>query len=259
MAQPFYDFPEFQGYSPAHDGVDIDAPAGYPVTAIESGDVVEAGWRNYGGEVAIAVPGTGDSTVTIHLDDIDVAPGQHVSAGEQIGTVGGGVGSKLLKGGRVQPATSQADFGRFSTGYHVHESVFMGQTPDEIERGWADFSRTIDPQPIIDHLRATGQPIWPGTATPGSSHTLAQTTASDSTPVLGGIQDAINALNPATWGAALEHAAGFSDLKNAMGRIVVFGLGVSLVVGGVFVAVKGDQVVVEAVKQAPKVAAKAAI
>lgn len=97
---------------PAHRGIDLCAPAGSPVLAVDSGVVVEAGshwsWGNY----VLIDHGNGYTTRYAHCTSLMVAPGSAVSAGQQIGTVGRtGVASgnhvhfELTSGGRlIDPA-----------------------------------------------------------------------------------------------------------------------------------------------------------
>lgn len=78
-----------QGYHAVHHGIDIRAPRGTAVVAIDEGMVVEVNqdvW-GYGKHVRVAHNGT-LSSLYAHLDQIQVEVGQRVGAGEQIGTVG---------------------------------------------------------------------------------------------------------------------------------------------------------------------------
>ena len=71
-----------------HEGIDIGAPSGTPVAAAMSGTVVQAGVNGgYGNFVAID-HGNGYQTSYGHLSAINVAPGQAVTAGQNIGAVG---------------------------------------------------------------------------------------------------------------------------------------------------------------------------
>jgi murein DD-endopeptidase MepM/ murein hydrolase activator NlpD len=99
-----------------HDGVDIAAPTGTPVTALRSGKVIrsevngsmKSGYGNYV-EVEHA-----DGTVTgyAHLDTRSVKVGQTLSQGQKLGTVGSTGGS---------------------TGPHLHLSVFTGKAGTGID------------------------------------------------------------------------------------------------------------------------------
>lgn len=71
-----------------HDGVDLAAPKGAPIRSIMDGWVVHASsYARYGKLVTVRH----DNDVTshyAHCDDIKVKVGQHVKAGQIIGTVG---------------------------------------------------------------------------------------------------------------------------------------------------------------------------
>ncbi len=72
-----------------HYGIDIAAPAGTPVLAPASGQITLAHPdMYYTGATLILDHGLGVSSTFLHLQDIGVAVGQTVVAGEQIGRVG---------------------------------------------------------------------------------------------------------------------------------------------------------------------------
>lgn len=95
-----------QGYGGLHPGVDLRAPKGTEIRAMSEGVVVEVEeiGVGYGHFVRLAHEGT-LSTLYAHLDKVSVKPGQKVSKGEGIGTVG-------LTG--------------WSTGPHLHFEVHSG-------------------------------------------------------------------------------------------------------------------------------------
>lgn len=76
-----------------HQGVDIGAPAGTPVTSIAAGVVQHAvhslrsGFSGYGKVVTVA-GFDGLYYLYAHLDSVDVAEGQQLQVGQQLGTVG---------------------------------------------------------------------------------------------------------------------------------------------------------------------------
>ena len=108
-------FGEVDRYSPrGHSGLDIAAPEGTPVVAADVGEVLKAYWNGdgYGGLIIIAHP-SGYETWYGHLDRFDVAQGEQVTRGEQIGLMG---------------STG------FSTGSHLHFEVRQdGQLRDPLE------------------------------------------------------------------------------------------------------------------------------
>ncbi|MGB7925834.1 MAG: M23 family metallopeptidase, partial [Pyrinomonadaceae bacterium] len=71
-----------------HKGQDISAPTGTPVIATADGVVVTAGWQRGYGRVVYIDHGNGISTRYGHLSRIDVAVGQVLKRGEQLGLVG---------------------------------------------------------------------------------------------------------------------------------------------------------------------------
>jgi len=91
-----------------HKGQDISAPFGTPVSATADGVVVVAGWQRGYGRVVYLDHGNGISTRYGHLSRLDVAVGQIVKRGAQLGLVG--------SSGR-------------STGPHLHYEVRINGEP----------------------------------------------------------------------------------------------------------------------------------
>lgn len=71
-----------------NNGIDIKAPPGAAVRAVESGEVVYADWNGGYGQMVILDHDGGDYSLYAHLNRIDVAIGQRVGKGSAIGTVG---------------------------------------------------------------------------------------------------------------------------------------------------------------------------
>jgi murein DD-endopeptidase MepM/ murein hydrolase activator NlpD len=71
-----------------HKGQDIAAPMGTPVIATADGNITIAGWQRGYGWVVYIDHGNGITTRYGHLSRIDVAVGQPIRRGEQLGLVG---------------------------------------------------------------------------------------------------------------------------------------------------------------------------
>ncbi len=71
-----------------HNGVDIAAPQGTPVSASRAGVVTAAGWMGGYGKAVVIEHGDGFKTLYGHLSQIGVSSGQRVAAGRFIGRVG---------------------------------------------------------------------------------------------------------------------------------------------------------------------------
>ena len=91
-----------------NNGIDIAAPAGTPVRAVEAGKVVYADWNGGYGQMVILDHDGGYYSLYAHLARMDVAIGESVAAGDRVGSVGetGSLtGAKLhfeiRKGGRA--------------------------------------------------------------------------------------------------------------------------------------------------------------
>lgn len=102
-----------------HSGLDIAAPEGTPIKAMESGTVLEADNFFFSGNMVYLDHGQGLISLYAHMHRIDVKPGDHITKGQVIGTVG--------QTGRV-------------TGAHLHLAVMANQA-------------TIDPALLLEHLK----------------------------------------------------------------------------------------------------------
>ncbi len=97
-----------------HSGVDYAVPVGTPITAVDGGtayNMIDP--RGYGYFVVID-HGNGTGSLYAHLSQQQLASGQRVVAGQQIGLSGGRAGA---------PGSGR------STGPHLHLEVFRGMTP----------------------------------------------------------------------------------------------------------------------------------
>ncbi|MCX7023349.1 MAG: M23 family metallopeptidase [Spirochaetes bacterium] len=95
-----------------HLGLDLSAPRGTPVFACGTGRVAFAGLRILTGNTVILEHLPGVYSICMHMDTIEVAPGDVVRRGARIGTVG---------------STG------FSTGPHLHWELRVAMTPCDPE------------------------------------------------------------------------------------------------------------------------------
>ena len=76
-------------FSEVHRGIDISGNTGEATYATDAGVIVYAGWNNYGyGNMVMIDHGNGFRTLYAHLNSVFVSPGESVSKGTQLGTVG---------------------------------------------------------------------------------------------------------------------------------------------------------------------------
>ena len=90
-----------------HTGLDIAAPEGTPIQAVESGTVIESGDFFFSGNMIYLDHGQGLISLYAHMHTINVKPGDKIEKGQIIGTVG--------ETGRV-------------TGPHLHLAIIANQT-----------------------------------------------------------------------------------------------------------------------------------
>jgi murein DD-endopeptidase MepM/ murein hydrolase activator NlpD len=78
-----------RGFSWFHNGVDIASPAGHPITAAQSGQVIWAGWDVGGLGYSVKINHcNGVSTVYGHMEQLLVKVGQNVEVGDTVGLEG---------------------------------------------------------------------------------------------------------------------------------------------------------------------------
>lgn len=104
------------GEERAHNGLDLAAPAGTPVSAAKAGTVSFAGAAGDYGNLVIVEHAGGGSTYYAHLQSMKVKAGQSLEQGQELGQVG---------------STGLA------TGPHLHFEVRDG------------LGRAVDPQPLL--------------------------------------------------------------------------------------------------------------
>jgi septal ring factor EnvC (AmiA/AmiB activator) len=76
------------GTTVINNGIDIRAPRGTPIKAVESGTVQFVDWYGAYGKTVILDHKGGHYSIYSHLEDANVKPGQKVAHGAVIGTVG---------------------------------------------------------------------------------------------------------------------------------------------------------------------------
>lgn len=159
----YWNHPISQPYIPnRHSGVDfayagVVEPGG-EVRVPFSGHVTATRHDETGGTVLVSIDGVPYTEAFAHLNQIYVRPGDAIQKFQtEIGTTGGGVGDLLLYDGFVHAAERQSDFGKWSTGKHLHFSIFKGNTEQEADRGWSDTSRQVNPTDIVNTLRQNKQ------------------------------------------------------------------------------------------------------
>lgn len=77
-----------QGYGYGHTGIDVDGEFGDPTYATDNGTIVSAGWAGAYGNMVVVDHGNGLVTRYAHLQTLDVAPGQNVAQGQNLGEQG---------------------------------------------------------------------------------------------------------------------------------------------------------------------------
>ncbi len=90
-----------------HSGLDIAAPAGTPITAPAPGTIINIGSYYFNGNTVLLDHGQGLISGYFHMQNISVKPGQSVSRGDLLGTVGAT--------GRV-------------TGPHLHWNIYLNRS-----------------------------------------------------------------------------------------------------------------------------------
>jgi murein DD-endopeptidase MepM/ murein hydrolase activator NlpD len=114
-----------------HNGIDLAAPQGTPVSAMHAGTVVQSGWQGGYGYAVIIDHGDGVETLYGHSSQLLVSEGQEVSAGERIALVGNT---------------------GYSFGPHLHLEVHVDGVPQE-PVGWL-IERDVDIMDVTDPLFA---------------------------------------------------------------------------------------------------------
>lgn len=236
MAKHWYDYPITNPHS-SDDGIDLGDPDNTPLAFPEGGQVIDASYHVYGGQVVVHTP-EGWDEYFIHANKIYAQRGEHVDPEQVVATSGGGVGDLILKQGKVQPATSQSDYQGHSSGYHSEFGEFRdtSQFGDmaQFNEGWGNKARQLDPTSIIAALRLEHPPV----GTPPSDTGLA---GSNQSALQGASADW---KDPNTWGPAIMNgiasSLGFSSPGNMAARLTAYAAGLALIGVGAITVVQPE-------------------
>ncbi len=237
----WYDYPITQEHD-TDDGVDVGTPDNTALSFPEGGQVIDASYHVYGGQVVVHLP-EGYDEYWIHLNKIFVSPGEYVSPDEIIGTSGGGVGGLILKDGHVQPATSQSDYKGHSSGYHSELGYFQDRTAQgsmaEFNKGWGNKLRQLDPRPVMQKIAAAHPQLFYG----AGDASQGQTPSAGTQTQTNGLRNPFNidiGAGLADAGNRLLNSMGFDDAKNALLRRGAGGVGVVLMLGSLVIALQPE-------------------
>ena len=86
--KPLAGYQWVRGFSSVHSGVDLSAPIGTPITAANGGEVMFAGWSNWGYGWSVVIASGPYSEVYGHMSAVSARCGTYVQAGQVIGAVG---------------------------------------------------------------------------------------------------------------------------------------------------------------------------
>jgi murein DD-endopeptidase MepM/ murein hydrolase activator NlpD len=120
-----------------HAGIDLAAAIGEPVRAVRAGYVAvsaPSGALDGYGNVIVVRHASGEATLYAHLNQRNVAPGENVSEGQQIGAVG------VTRGTRADPGKVFA-----RSGAHLHFELLAAWPPPGRKQGRLDPTRLWPP------------------------------------------------------------------------------------------------------------------
>jgi murein DD-endopeptidase MepM/ murein hydrolase activator NlpD len=86
--KPLAGYQWVRGFSSVHSGVDLSAPTGTAITAANGGEVMFAGWSNWGYGYSVVIASGPYSEVYGHMSAVSARCGTYVQAGQVIGAVG---------------------------------------------------------------------------------------------------------------------------------------------------------------------------
>ncbi len=143
-----------------HLGIDLAAPEGRPIVAIEAGTVVSSGWEEGYGQSVVLDHGHGRETRYAHCSRLFVHAGEPVKMGEKIALIG---------------TTGH------STGPHLHfEVIIDGERQDPM---W--FYRFPETQPIVADAKSTAaRPLMLEKLSPSQTRVLQMKSLNEPEPIL---------------------------------------------------------------------------
>jgi len=163
-----------------HYALDIGTPFHTPITAIESGTVIQADYAAWGGEIFVKPDNGSEEYYVYHLDQNSVSPGQHVNAGDLLGLSGG---ENPGYPGALHPAAPE-----WSDGLHTHIGLFTNWASTPI----GTRPQGPDPSALIQGLKV-GQVVG---STKGSLSTdpVTSTPLGGSLPTLPDVQGGLQSM-----------------------------------------------------------------
>lgn len=194
MATNWATYPVTHGYITSYEGPgtdtphfaeDLGTPFHTPITAILPGTVKVADYQGWGGEIFIQPDDKSyPEYYYYHPDRLEVSPGQHVNAGQEIALSGG---ENPGYPGAEHPALPE-----WSSGPHTHVGWFEKWQVTPI--GTRPYGP--DPSNLIGMAKGNGGTISPppgGSTLLDSQFGLSNPSTGNSTPIVGGLIDWINA------------------------------------------------------------------
>jgi len=195
VTHPYIDHYDSSQPDTPHFAVDIGTPFHTQLTALLPGTVVKEDFQAWGGEIFIKPDDTSKPEYYyFHLDDFNVGPNAHVTAGDVIGLSGG------QTAGGDHPVQNTAST-IYSTGPHTHVGWFDGYTTPP-QTGYT-IPHGPDITPLLQQVQAHGI---------GSGRAVNVQPSAHPDPYPGG------SLNPMNWPSEAQNTA--QDAANNAGATI---------------------------------------
>src|SRR5487761_353840 len=173
---------EGPGSDTPHYAEDIGTPFHTPLTAILPGTVKQADYAGWGGEIFIQPDDKSyPEYYFYHPDRLEVSKGQHVTAGQEIALSGG---ENPGYPGAEHPALPE-----WSSGLHTHVGWFQKWQVTPI--GTRPYGP--DPTDLVNMAKGNGGTLTPPGAVNPLDSTSSGSSGGNSTPIVGGLIDWMNA------------------------------------------------------------------